>query len=387
MNEGCLLTISSSHICLAEGITRREELRRQKWNIKSLELQLDAASSLANPRFDFVSTAQVNQFGDHLLGNTNTPFNNAYATTGQFNQTGYQLGFEFSVPLGLRNALSQVRNYELRLMKARDVLAQQELEVSHELANSFQQLSWRYTTAQTNFNRRRAAERQLQAFDAEYRAGTKTLDLLLQAQSRLAAAEIAYFQSITAYNRAINDLHYRKGTLLEHNSVHLAEGMWNPDAYKDALRKAWARTYAFDALEQDPLRTEPTPFVGMDVESEGAVYGDDFQEGSIPEGEAHGDGLHGTGLHGHEGDGEGLNKSPHDDEELTPENTPSPRSPYTEDSAMGLTDKKLGSNPAVEKGPSMPLPEGPVADRSGRTRRGIGNTLGAVPTPIDTPPE
>jgi hypothetical protein len=164
------------------------------------------------------------------------------------------------MPLGLRNATAQVRNQELRLAKAREVLGLQELEISHELANAFQTLAWRYQTAQTNFNRRRAAERQLQAFEAEFDAGTKTLDLLLQAQTRLAQAETAYFTSVVNYNKAITDLHFRKGTLLENDNVHLAEGMWTPEAYKDALRKAWARTYAIPAADSDPVDHYPLPF-------------------------------------------------------------------------------------------------------------------------------
>jgi outer membrane protein TolC len=255
------------HVSLAEGLTRREELRRQKWNIKSLELQLLAANNLANPRFDFVSSYQINAFGDRLFSDSgadeSTPegeYRSAYRSLARANQTGYGLGFEFSMPLGLRNATAQIRNQELRLAKAREVLNIQELEVSHELANAFQTIAWRYQTAQTNFNRRRAAERQLQAFEAEFDAGTKTLDLLLQAQTRLAQAETAYFTSVVNYNKAITDLHFRKGTLLENNNVHLAEGMWTPEAYKDALRKAWARTYAIPASDQDPVDHYPLPF-------------------------------------------------------------------------------------------------------------------------------
>jgi outer membrane protein TolC len=250
------------YVCLAEAMTRREELRKQKWNIKSLDLQMAAAENLANPRLDFVTNYHLNGFGDRLYSrNADTagaPFNSAYTSLLRAQQTGWNAGFEFSMPLGLRNAHTQVRNLELRLAKAREVLAVQELEVSHELANSFQTLDWRYVTAQTNFNRRRAAERQLQAFDAEYKAGRKTLDLLLQAQTRLAAAEIAYFSSLINYNKAVTDIHYRKGTLLEFNNIHLLEGEWSPSAYDDALRRAWARSHAWDS---DVKEQEPNAFV------------------------------------------------------------------------------------------------------------------------------
>jgi outer membrane protein TolC len=259
------------YVCLAEAMTRREELRRQKWNIKSLELQLSAAENLTNPRLDFVTNYHLNGFGDRLYSRSadtaGSPFNSAYTSLLRSQQTGWNAGFEFSMPLGLRNSHAQVRNLELRLAKAREVLAVQELEVSHELANAFQTIDWRYMTAQTNFNRRRAAERQLQAFDAEYKTGRKTLDLLLQAQTRLAAAEIAYFTSLINYNKAVTDVHYRKGTLLEFNNIHLVEGEWSPSAYDDALRRAWARSHAWDS---DHKQQEPHAFVtGEDY---GAVH-------------------------------------------------------------------------------------------------------------------
>src|SRR4029077_19629889 len=64
------------NLCLAEALTRREELRREKWNVKSLELQLRAAKSLAHPQLNFISSYQINGFGNNLFntnGGTPTP--------------------------------------------------------------------------------------------------------------------------------------------------------------------------------------------------------------------------------------------------------------------------------------------------------------------------
>ncbi|MGQ0637006.1 MAG: TolC family protein [Planctomycetaceae bacterium] len=257
------------NVCLAEGLTRREELRKQKWNVKSLELQLRAAENLANPSLNFVSSYQLNGFGNDLFGENLPPGNpghnlqSAYRTLMQANQTGWTLGFQFSMPLGLRFALSQVRNYELRVAKAREVLGLQELEVAHELTTTFQNLAWRYQTAQTNFNAWQAAEQQVPGRENRYKTGVPNidtsvlLDQWLQARRRAAQAEVTFYTSVIEYNKAITDLHYRKGTLLDVNNVHLQEGAWTPDAYKDALRRAWARTFAFDALDIDPLTTQP----------------------------------------------------------------------------------------------------------------------------------
>lgn len=249
---------------LFESISRRTELRRQKWQIKSLEHQLNAARSLTKPEFDFVSGYQVNAFGDTLFDDNDddpvTPhgLNSAYGTLTQGDQTGWNLGFEFRMPLGFRSGHALVRNIELRLMKAREQLAAQEMEVSHELSQAFQSLDRWYKTAETNFNRRRAAEERVQAFEVQYELGGTTLDLLLRAQISLANAEVAYFRSLAEYNKAITEIHYRKGSLLEHNNVHLAEGIWDGEAYNEALRRAWARSHAID---NPLLHTEPAEFV------------------------------------------------------------------------------------------------------------------------------
>ena len=62
------------------------------------------------------------------------------------------------------------------------------------------------------------------------------------------------------YNKAIVSLHYHTGTLLPHDNVWLGEGEWEPEAYGQALRHAWARTHAFDAPHLD---TEPEEFVSQ----------------------------------------------------------------------------------------------------------------------------
>jgi outer membrane protein TolC len=251
-------------VSLTEALMRRGELRNQKWNLKSLELQLKAAESLINPNLSFVSSYQVNAFGNHLFGQNDNDrvgspqgLNSAYESLTQGNQTGWTLGLEFSMPLGFRSAQAQVRNYQLRLLKARDVLATQELEISHELANAFRNLSVNYANMKSYYERRRAARERVEIY--EKREGTlATTDIVLRAQRERAAADADYFRSQVAYNKAIADLNYRKGTLLEYNNIFLAEDDWTPAAYQNALRRARARSHA---LDNSLLHTEPFEFV------------------------------------------------------------------------------------------------------------------------------
>ena len=235
---------------LTEGLTRRVELRTQKWQIKSLELQLIAAKSLVHPQLNFVSYYQVNGFGNDLISQQSQiaqPFSIAFGSLAEDNQNGWNLGFNFSMPIGFRAAWSQVRQYEWRIAKARDALAEQEMEVAQELAVAFQNVAAAYQTAQSNFNRRVATERELALYQFQYEAGTTTLAFVLQAQSSLANAEQNYYTSLSTYAQAIMDLNFRKGTLLDYHNVTLAESEWTPAAYRDAVRDAWARAHAIPA--------------------------------------------------------------------------------------------------------------------------------------------
>ena len=272
---------------LAEALTERVELRKQKFTIKSLKLQLIAAQSLTKPSLDFNSSYRINGFGDDLLrqndndGLTTKGLRSGYGSLTQGDQTGWNVGLTMTMPIGFRSAKTQVQNYELRLQKARKVLSTQEMEISYELAAAFQQIAEQYQVAQTNFNRGKAALHRMKLFNAEYEAGTATLDLLLRAQASLAEAERAYFASIVEYNRAITNLEYRKGTLLEHNHVHLQEGGWMPSAYQDAIRRAWSRSHAFNNKH---LKSEPADFV-IPEDSRAMEYSDSptFSGEQIPQ--------------------------------------------------------------------------------------------------------
>jgi hypothetical protein len=121
------------------------------------------------------------------------------------------------------------------------------LEISRLLSGAVRDLDRHHVLSQTNFNRRIAAQKQVDAYQAIFDVGAagvrglEILDLLLDAQRQLADAESAYFGSLANYNKAIMQVHFRKGSLLDHNGVFLAEGPWASKAYYDAFRRARAR--------------------------------------------------------------------------------------------------------------------------------------------------
>jgi outer membrane protein TolC len=237
---------------LTEGLTRSVELRRQRWVVKQNELKLIASRNYLMPRLDAQALYRWRGFGDQLVNYNGLAYdpNNALPGTGAYNTLfggkyqEWQLGLNFTMPIGFRLAMSGVRNAELVLAQSRAFLQDQELELSHVLTNSIRDLDRNYQVSRTTFNRRVAAAKQVEAVKASYDVGTATLDMLLDAQRRLADAEIAYYRALVDYNVAILQVHYRKNSLLEYNGIHLAEGPWPAKAYFDARKRAKERDAA-----------------------------------------------------------------------------------------------------------------------------------------------
>lgn len=267
MNDGTVLRPSEEPImaevlpdwkaALREGLTHRIELRRQKWNIKSLQLQLQAARSLVRPRFDLIAGYDINGAGESLTAQNDGAFRNAYRSFGTQDINSWNAGFQLSVPIGQRFARSQVRNLELQVTKATAVLASQEKNIAHDIATAIQDLAANYAAAQTSMKRFQAASRRVELYETERDVGTLTLDLVLRAQASKAQAQIALYQQIVDYNRALMNLKYSTGTLLQDNGIFLAEGPWAPEAECDALMRAAKRTHGKDMPH---LQTEPCEF-------------------------------------------------------------------------------------------------------------------------------
>jgi hypothetical protein len=231
----------------SEGLTRRVEVRKQKWAIKQRELELIAARNHLLPRLDAFGTYRWVGGGDKLFGDDQggaTPFSPGVGafnvlTDGNFQE--WEMGMRFSVPIGFRQQMSMVRHHQLLLARERALLQDLELEVSHQLGDAIRDLDLNYSLTETNFNRRAAAQREVEAVETSYKANRVTLDLLLDAQRRRSDAETAYYRSLVDFNLAITDVHYRKGSLLDYNGVYLAEGPWPGKAYFDAMRRARQR--------------------------------------------------------------------------------------------------------------------------------------------------
>jgi hypothetical protein len=240
-----------------EALARQVNLRRQKWQIKKVEMELIAARNFLLPRLDGVARYRWLGLGDRLIdpngqgidGNSTTiNGTDAYSTLTDGNYQEWDLGLQLNMPLGFRRELAGVRHSQLRLARERAVLQDQELEVSHLLTESIRNLHSSYVITETLFNRGIAARNEVNAAQAIFEEGAELqtqgvsiLDRLLDAQRRRAEAERDYFRTLVQYAKSITEVHFRKGSILEYNNVYLAEGPWPCKAYTDAYDRARER--------------------------------------------------------------------------------------------------------------------------------------------------
>lgn len=232
----------------AEALTRRPELRRQRWRVKRRELELIASKNFLRPQVDAVGRYRWRGFGKDLLdpNGGSTRFDNAYTdlTGGDFQE--WQLGVEVSLPIGFRQAHAGVRNAQLQLRREEVLLDEQESQVLHDLSAAVAELERAHQLTRTNYNRKVAAYEELTALESIYEDPTpdeipRLVDRLLDTQRRLADAESQFARSRGEYALALKNVHFQKGTLLEFNGVHLSEGPWNAAAVNQAAEKVRQR--------------------------------------------------------------------------------------------------------------------------------------------------
>lgn len=258
----------------AESLVRSAELRRQRWLVKQRETEIIVARNQLLPQMDLVATYRWLGMGDDLItadrrglnfinadpndgtqpinpGATvpvgaPTPGSTAFdeLTEGRFQEVAF--GLQFTPPaIGARRELAGVRNAQLAIAREKARLEDMELNVSHLLTTAIQTLDSQYHLAQTHFNRLVAAEKEVEALKALYEGGQATVDLVLDGQRRRAQAQADFYRAIIEYNKAIANVHFRKGSLLDYNNVKLAEGPWPQKAYWDALGHARERDASY----------------------------------------------------------------------------------------------------------------------------------------------
>jgi outer membrane protein TolC len=253
---------------LAQSFWRRPELRRQQWQVKRRELELTAAQNFTLPRLDLVGLYRWRGFGDDLFGSANIENGSAFRDLFTGDLQEWQAGAQLTTPIGNRLGHVAVRNAELNLARERAIYRQQELQVSHELADAFSDMDRAFVVIKSNYNRQIAAYQQVKLSEIKVKSGRVPLEFQLDAIRRAALADTSYYRSLADYSVSIMQLHRARGTLLERHGIELAEGPWSAAAHEAAAKES----RRFGEYRLDHCDEVPCPISRGPIEAE-EIYG------------------------------------------------------------------------------------------------------------------
>lgn len=222
----------------AATIEQRPEIRRQKWTIKQRELEYSAAKALNMWRLDLVGQYGFRGFGDNLFGSRSRTNGSAFDDMINGDLDDWNFGFELNGPIGNRQGHLAVRNAELRLMREKAVLREQQRQLLHDLSAAYTEVDRSMTNIRTNYNTRLAIQEELEPKRIRSEEGKDQIFFLLDVQQRAATSESQLIRSIVDYNQALLDYAYTTGGLLARYNIHLQEDQWTMEAQQNALDNA-----------------------------------------------------------------------------------------------------------------------------------------------------
>ncbi len=236
---------------LCEAINRRPELVSKRWQLKQREMEIILARNRLLPQLDVGALYRWIGVGDNLTSadRNGQEFPAAGSTAFEELTNGNYQEFavfgQFAMPIGFRRELAAVKHFQLRLAREKALLEDMELDVTHGLTKAVRNLDANYQLSQTNANRWAAAAREVESLQELYKGGKASLDLVLEAQRRRAAAQNAFWTSVAEYNKSIADVHCRKASILDYNGMAFEEGPWPEKAYWDAVGLARERDASY----------------------------------------------------------------------------------------------------------------------------------------------
>jgi len=260
-----------------QALSRRVELRSQKWSVRQRELELIAARQLNKWRFDLVGNYGWKGFGDNLFGSRDRVNGSAVEDLTSGDLDDWQLGFEVNGPLGKRAGHLAVRNAELNLIRSRTILAEQERQIQHDLNAAFTEVDRAFVSMKSSFNSRIASQDELEPKRKRVEEGKDQVFFLLDAQQRQATAESNIHRAIADYNLAILTYHFATGNLLSRFNIQLTEGPWSENAQARASVKAGRLQPAKDCCND----TSPLSAGEFNQQAASAAYIPAMENGSF----------------------------------------------------------------------------------------------------------
>ncbi len=206
---------------VSDALNNRPELILAREDVKANQLAVLLQQNNTRPDLRFFSNYGINSIGTRLDGPDSQ---NAFGSLSNDKFNNWALGIRLNVVLGSRDANAALRTAQLNLARSYIVLKNQELKAERFLAAAYQNLFSSYRQIEANREQRVALAEQLKGLYARFQAGKDSLITILTAQQQFASALSAEYTAIANYNIAIAAIQYAKGSLMQYDSVMMADG-------------------------------------------------------------------------------------------------------------------------------------------------------------------
>lgn len=213
-------------------LMQKPELALARENLRANQFTLVSQKNFLKPDLRFTGRYSPVGFGNELSGNGqfNTAPNvgrtdNALRSLAGGDFADWNLGLTLSMPLGFRMEHAAVRFARLQLAQSYYLLQDAEQRTIRALSREYQKMNEWYSLIEARRAERKAYADSVEARFREFAVGKTTVaDFLLEAQRRLATAQVKEYEAIAEYNISLASFEYRKGNILKHNNVVIAEG-------------------------------------------------------------------------------------------------------------------------------------------------------------------
>jgi outer membrane protein TolC len=242
-------------------LMQKPELAIARENLRANQYTLVSQKNFLKPDLRAFGRYSPVGFGNRLDGNgqfDQAPnvgrTDNALRSLAGGDFADWSLGLTLSMPLGFRMEHAAVRFARLQLAQSYYLLQDAEQRTIRSLSKDYQKMSEWYSLIEARRAERKAYADSVEARFREFAVGKTTVaDFLLEAQRRLATAQVKEYEAIAEYNIALSSFEYRKGNIMKHNNVVIAEGALPVCAEVRAVDHEQERARAHI------LRERPTP--------------------------------------------------------------------------------------------------------------------------------
>lgn len=185
----------------------RAELRQQRLQIRSAELELTRAGNLRRPQLDLVLASRSEGFDVRAGESLQSAF--------EWEFPQHSASINFSLPIGNRQALFNQRRARAQLRAARLSYDQIENVIVGEVRAALRQAIYSARAVASTEKSRQLAQSQLEAEQARFREGLSTNFNVLEFQRQLAEARSAHTAARTVLAKALMELQRSQGVLGE----------------------------------------------------------------------------------------------------------------------------------------------------------------------------